>query len=104
MPPSPIKFPIDRRSLLRCVRSLVSLLYERVAGEGDSPGINFPLPGGLSLDTVACSLITHAVEVDGPAETLGQAPSIEDDLAEIVQTLRMLMAHAPPDGDGSSRN
>ena len=104
MPKSPIPFPVDRPSLLRCVRTLVSLLYERVVGDGDGPGDNLPLPGGLSLDVVACSLIAHAAEIDSSAEILGQAPSIEDDMAEIVQLLRMLVAHAAPDGGGPSRN
>lgn len=95
--PSPLPFPVDRSSLLLIVRSFVGLLAERVAGgDGDEAGCDYPLPGGLSLDGVACSLFAYARDVEA------LPPGIEEDddeekLAEIAETLRAMVEAAPGD-------
>ena len=97
----PIPFPIDRRSLLRCVRSFLDLLTLRVEGGiDDEAGCDYPLPGGLSLDAVTCSLMAYATEDDANSAVFGLEPySEQDDVEEIVTSIRRLLDRAGPPGE-----
>lgn len=96
--PTPIPFPTDRHSLLRCVRSYLDLLTLRVDGGLDEEaGCDYALPGGLSLDAVTCSLMTYADGDDANSAAFGLKPSSEqDDVEEIVASIRRLLDRAGP--------
>ncbi|MCA8974681.1 MAG: hypothetical protein KDC98_08160 [Planctomycetes bacterium] len=98
--PTPIPFPTDRHSLLRCVRSYLDLLTLRVdGGIEDEAGCDYPLPGGLSLDAVTCSLMAYAAEDDANSAAFGLEPYSEhDDVEEIVASVRRLLDRAGPPG------
>lgn len=97
--PSPVPFPVDRSSLLLIVRSFVGLLAERVAGgDGEDAGCDYPLPGGLSLDGIACSLFAYARDVEALPPGMDEDDD-EEKLAEIAETLRAMVEDAPPDED-----
>ncbi len=101
---TPIPFLTDRPSLLRCVRAFVELLTLRVeGGTVEEPGCDYPLPGGLTLDGVASSLIAHAQEEDEMVVQFGLGPDTEeDDLQEIVDCIKKMIRDAP--GESASTN
>lgn len=98
--PTPIPFPTDRHSLLRCVRSFLDLLTLRVEGGLDEePGCDYPLPGGLSLDAITCSLMAHAADDDATSAEFGLAPYSEhEEVEEVVVGIRRLLDLADPPG------
>jgi hypothetical protein len=98
--PTPIPFPTDRQRLLQCVRSFLDLLTLRVDGGLDEEaGCDYPLPGGMSLDAIVCSLMAHAAGDDATSAEFGLTPySEQDDLEEIVVGIRHLMDRANPPG------
>ncbi len=90
-------FAVDRRSLLLAVRALVGLLYERlVATEGPLFCTQDGTLGGLHLDAIVAGLQSHGLEADATLAALGSHDSEDDLVQEITDTVRMLLAVAPP--------
>jgi len=93
---SRLPFATDQRSLLLVVRTLVGLLYERLAtSEGPCICTRDGTLGGLHLDAIIAGLQSHGMECDATLSALGCADTDEDLVHEIADTLAMILDIAP---------
>lgn len=93
---SRLPFATDQRSLLLTVRTLVGLLYERLAtSEGPFICTRDGTLGGLHLDAIIAGLQSHGMEADEALKGLGCDDTDEDLVHEIADTLAMILDIAP---------
>lgn len=97
---SHLPFAADQRSLLLAVRTLVGLLYERLASsEGPFVCTRDGTLGGLHLDAIIAGLQSHGMECDATLTELGCEDTEEDLVHEIADTLAMILEIAPARSD-----
>src|SRR5688572_27520355 len=82
-----MRFPNDRRSLMLIMEGFVDLLSRRARDNGRDADADHALPGGLSFDTVASSLLQRQesllVSLGDHLESEAEQPEeLDDDYAE----------------------